>query len=305
MKNFIILIGAVVSMSAFANISEVSSFGENKGSLRMFVYTPKNVKPNAPLIVLLHGCNQIATSIDSETGFSHIAEKTGSLLLIPEQPKSNNIQACYNWFMPADFLREKGESASIAQMIRFLQKNKIASKKKVYIAGLSAGGAMAAVMLATYPDLFEAGATIAGIPFGCAKTIFGGFSCMRSIDKTGAEWKRLVKKAFQHKGAYPKVMILQGTDDPFVSPDNAVELTEQWGAIHNTTSEKLLLDNSKMIHKSYLNKKNKSVVETVILKGMKHGIPVDSKAGCGDGGKWIIDHGVCGSDLISKFFGLE
>lgn len=305
MKNILILICAIFSTSIFADIAEVSHFGDNKGGLRMFVYTPKNVKPNAPLIVLLHGCNQIATSIDSETGFAHVAERTGSLLLIPEQPKVNNIQACYNWFMPADFSREKGESASIAQMVRFLQKTDKASSSKVFVAGLSAGGAMTAVMLATYPDLFSAGATIAGIPFGCARTIYGGFNCMRSIDKSKEEWKKLVYRAYEHKGKYPRVMILQGTDDPFVSPNNAVELTEQWSAVHDVKKDKILKNNSKLIHTSYMNKRNTSVVETVILKGMKHGLPVDSKAGCGDGGKWIIDHGVCGAEIMSKFFGVE
>jgi poly(hydroxyalkanoate) depolymerase family esterase len=304
MKSLMILVAALFSIQAFADLAELENFGPNEGSLRMFVYTPRNVKPDAPLIVLLHGCNQAASNIDDETGFAHVAEKTGSLLLIPEQTKSNNYSTCYNWFLPADFLRGKGESASIAQMIRFLQSKRIASKKKVYVAGLSAGGAMAAVMLATYPDLFSAGATIAGIPYGCARTVVGGFTCMRSINKTGAQWKRLVEKAFHHKGSYPKVMIFQGTSDPFVSPDNAVELKEQWGAVHNTSKETLVIDNSKMIHKSYLNKRGRSLVETVTLKGMGHGLPVDSKNGCGTEGKWIVDHGVCAADLMSKFFGL-
>ncbi len=305
MKNLIIAISAIISISAIAGTKEIPYFGLNEGLLRMFVYTPKNVKPNAPLIVLLHGCNQRAQDIDNETGFAQLAESSGSLLLIPEQTKFNNSQACFNWFSPFDFLRNRGESGSIAQMIRYLQVKGLASKKKVFIAGLSAGGAMAAVMLATYPDMFKAGATVAGIPFGCASDVFGAFKCMKSIDRTGAEWKWLVKAAYRHRGDYPKVMILQGTEDPYVSPDNATELKEQWNAIHQIEKGSVITDNSKMLHTSYSNSKRGSVVETVILKGMGHGLPVDSKNGCGKTGKWIINHGVCAADLLGRFFKLK
>ena len=115
MKSFIILLSAIFSFQALAQLNEVSDFGVNKGSLRMFVYTPKNLKTYAPLIVLLHGCTQSASSMDDETGFAHIAEKTGSVLLIPEQPKYNNYSRCYNWFLPTDFLR--GEAKPL-QLLR-------------------------------------------------------------------------------------------------------------------------------------------------------------------------------------------
>lgn len=305
MKGLIFLISALVSFSAFAELSEVKSFGKNEGALRMFVYTPKNIKAKAPLIVLLHGCAQGASSFDDETGFAHIAEQTGSLLLLPEQSKSNNFQACYNWFLPSDIKRDKGEASSIASMIEFLQKKNLASTKKVFVTGLSAGGAMTAVMLATYPELFSAGATVAGVPYGCAKSMIDGFTCMRSVNKTAEQWKSFVTKASTHRGVYPRVMIFQGESDPFVSPANAVELAEQWGAVHQASKEVMKLENSKMIHKSLLNKKGKSVVETIILKGMSHGIPVDPKSGCGRAGQWVLDHGVCAAELMSKFFGLK
>jgi len=306
MNNLVlVLAGFLFSINAFAELSEVKNFGKNPGSLKMFVYTPKNVKKSAPLVVLLHGCAQSAKQYDDETGFVHMAEKTGAVLLLPEQSSSNNIQSCFNWFEPGDITRGKGEAASIINMVNHLQEKKIASKKRVFISGLSAGGAMSAVMLANYPDKFAGGGLVAGVPFGCARSMFAGFTCMRSVNKTPEQWTSLVKKAFEHRGSYPKVIIFQGTSDPFVSPKNANELLEQWGGLHKASNEELVLDNNKLVHKTYKNSKGQSKVDVVMLKGMSHGHPIDMSSGCGSSGQWVIDHGVCAAEMMSKFFNLK
>lgn len=299
------ILGLIFSLSAFANLEEVKNFGENEGGLRMFVYTPKNVKKSAPLMVLLHGCAQSAKAYDDETGFAHMAEQTGTILLLPEQSKSNNIQACFNWFEPGDITRGKGEAASIVEMIKHLQAKKKVSKKNVFVSGLSAGGAMSAVMMANYPDVFAGGGLVAGIPFGCARSMFAGFTCMRSVNKTPEQWKTLVQDAYKHRGAYPKVIIFQGTSDPFVSVNNATENLEQWGSVHSVGEGSLVDDNSKMKHMRYKNKKGKAVVETVLLKGMSHGHPINASAGCGKAGQWVLDHGVCAAEMMAKFFNLK
>lgn len=305
MFKFVVILGVLFSLSAFAGLKEVKSFGKNEGGLRMFVYTPKNVQKTAPLMVLLHGCGQTASGYDDETGFANIAEQTGTILLLPEQSKSNNIQACFNWFEPGDITRGKGEAASIIQMVKHLQKTAGVSKSRVYVSGLSAGGAMAAVMMANYPDVFAGGGLVAGIPFGCARSMFSGFTCMRSVNKSPEQWMTLVKDAYKYRGTYPKVMIFQGTSDPFVSPQNATELLEQWGALHSVGKGKLVKETNKFTQTAYKSSKGKVAVETVILRGMKHGHPVDVSSGCGSSSQWVLDHGVCAAEMMAKFFKLK
>lgn len=305
MVKFSFICGLIFSLSAFAGLKEVKNFGENQGGLKMFVYTPKNVRKNAPLMVLLHGCAQTAQNYYEQTGFGHIAEQTGAMLLVPEQNRSNNIQSCFNWFQPGDITRGKGEAASIVEMVKYLQKENKVSKKRVFVTGLSAGGAMSAVMMAAYPDVFAGGGLVAGIPYGCARSMIDGFTCMRSVNKSAEQWKKLVTSAYRHRGSYPRVIIFQGTSDPFVSPNNANELLEQWGSLHKVGEGNQLEDNRKMIRTAYKNEKGRIQVETVLLKSMGHGHPIDSSVGCGNAGAWIIDHGVCAADLMAKFFKIK
>src|SRR4051812_14374854 len=150
------------------SLPEISHFGPNPGALRMFVHLPEELPPGAPLVVVLHGCTQSATAFDHATGWSGLASQFGFALLLPEQRSANNPKDCFNWFAASDNRRGAGEAFSISQMIDWMLANHSLDPKRVYIMGLSAGGAMATVMLATYPEIFAAGAVIGGLPYGSA-----------------------------------------------------------------------------------------------------------------------------------------
>src|SRR5262249_47456843 len=148
-------------------LQELTGFGSNPGNVRMFVYVPHNLARNPALVVALHGCNQSAAIYDHGSGWSTLAEELGFLLVYPEQQRANNPQGCFSWFVPGDVARDQGEVLSIRQIIQHASIKFGVDPRRVFITGLSAGGAMTSAMLATYPEVFSAGAIIAGLPYGC------------------------------------------------------------------------------------------------------------------------------------------
>jgi poly(hydroxyalkanoate) depolymerase family esterase len=149
-------------------LTETTAFGSNPGDLRMFSFAPVNLQPGAGLVVVLHGCGQTAAGYDLGAGWSTLAKRFGFALLMPQQQPSNNAQACFNWFNPEDTTRDSGEACSIRQMIAQMVRDYKINQRRIFVTGLSAGGAMTSVMLATYPEVFAGGAVIAGLPYGVA-----------------------------------------------------------------------------------------------------------------------------------------
>src|SRR5688500_6255335 len=137
-------------------LSRLSDFGSSPGALQARFYLPGNLSEDAPLVVVLHGCTQNAAGYDYNPGWSQLANKAGVVLLYPEHQRANNPNLCFNWFLPADTARDRGEALSIRQMIEAMVVTHGLDRKRIFITGLSAGGAMAVAMLAAYPDLFAA-----------------------------------------------------------------------------------------------------------------------------------------------------
>jgi poly(hydroxyalkanoate) depolymerase family esterase len=158
-------------------------------------------------------------------------------LLFPEQQCSNNPNMCFNCFLPEDTRRGDGEALSVRQMIERMICVHGVDRRRVFITGLSAGGAMAGAMLATYPEMFAGGAIIAGLPYGSAKTMPEAFDRMRGHGgPSERELGVLVSQASQHEGPWPTVSIWHGTADTTVVPSNGRDITSQWRAVHNLTS---------------------------------------------------------------------
>ena len=139
------------------SLIEVSQFGENLGELRMMLYVSVNLPPSSPLIVVFHGASQSAEGYAEGAGWLSLADRFGFAVLCPEQNKRNNACLAFNWFEPDDMAREGGEAASIRQMVETAVEEHTLDRTRIFITGLSAGGAMTAVMLATYPDIFAVG----------------------------------------------------------------------------------------------------------------------------------------------------
>ena len=138
------------SAPATRKLRDLPNFGSNPGALKGKYYLPANCRADAPLVVVLHGCLQTAEGYNAGSGWSQLADENGFALLYPEQQLANNPNRCFNWFQPEDTRTGGGEALSIRQMIERMVLGHSLNRNKVFITGLSAGGAMAAVMLATY-----------------------------------------------------------------------------------------------------------------------------------------------------------
>lgn len=269
---FILLLTLAVSLSSHADFKKLEAFGANPGDLEASYFTPNIESP--ALVVLLHGCAQQGDELAFQSGLFGLAKKHNFALLLPQQGLSNNIKRCFNWYSADDFTRDSGESDSIKNMISQL-KGQLGSKK-VYIIGLSAGGAMASGMLANYPALFTGGAVVAGIPFPCAEGLMTGISCMRNgPSQTADELVTLVKKRNPKQTTWPKLSVWTGVNDSIVNPLNSSMLAQQWAILSALESKPIVNKKSGYTITHWQNSANETRVELIEVAHLGHGIMVN------------------------------
>jgi poly(hydroxyalkanoate) depolymerase family esterase len=291
------------------HLSEIRSFGSNPGGLRMFTHVPAEVSDGAPLVVVLHGCTQSAADYDLGAGWSTLADRFGFCLLLPEQQAANNPNRCFNWFQPGDNSRGSGEAESIRQMVDRMVADHAIDPRRVFVTGLSAGGAMASVMLAAYPDVFAGGAIVAGLPYGAANNVQQAFETMfQSPPRSARSWGDLVRGASPHAGPWPRVSVWHGGVDATVIPSNAGEIIKQWTDVHGlpvTPTTKAIVDGYP--RQVWVNAAGDEVIESYTITNMAHGTPLatgEADHECGAAGPFLLEVGISSSYHIAKFFGI-
>ncbi|MFQ8430754.1 alpha/beta hydrolase family esterase [Amaricoccus sp. W119] len=145
---------------------------------RLYVPSPAAGTPRA-LILMLHGCKQNSEDFAIGTGMNDQAEAEGLVLVYPRQPSARNASSCWNWFRASDQGRDEGEPAILAGMTRAVAEEFGIPPERIFVAGLSAGGSMAAILAETYPDLFAAAGIHSGVPTGVAKDLSSALAAMR------------------------------------------------------------------------------------------------------------------------------
>jgi poly(hydroxyalkanoate) depolymerase family esterase len=289
------------------HLRQVTAFGSNPGALRMFTYVPAKFASSRALVVVLHGCTQSAAGYDLGAGWSTLADRYGFALLLPEQTPANNPKTCFNWFLEADTARDRGEALSIRQMVEQMIADHGIDRSRIFITGLSAGGGMTSAMLAAYPEVFAAGAIIAGLPYGTAGNVQQAFESMfQGRVRSPQEWGDEVRHASTHRGPWPRVSVWHGDLDATVKPINADSIVQQWTNVHGIASD----PKTEMVdgyRRQIWRRDGADVIESYTITGMGHGTPLatgSSDQACGDVGPFLLEAGISSSYHIAKFFGL-
>lgn len=286
----------------------IENFGSNPGNLRGYTYIPANLAGRAPLVVVLHGCTQSATGYDLGSGWSQMADRHGFALLFPEQQRQNNPNLCFNWFSSGDSRRNGGEALSIRQMISAFENEHPIDSTRIFVTGLSAGGAMASVMLATYPEVFAGGAIIAGLAYGCAASVPQAFDRMRGHGiPDGHQLAKLVRAASHHKGRWPSISVWQGSADATVSPVNADAIVGQWASLHEVGTRPDFIETvDGHQRRVWSDATGREVIEAYAIAGMAHGTPLATTgaAGCGATGAFMLEAGISSTGRICQFWRL-
>ena len=291
------------------HLSELTGFGSNPGQLRMFAYVPEMLPADPALVVVLHGCTQDAAGYDVGAGWSTLAERYGFVLVLPQQGKANNPNACFNWFQPSDTARGSGEVLSIRQMVEHAVTLHGIDRRRIFVTGLSAGGAMTAALLAAYPELFAAGGIVAGLPYGCARNVQEALRAMfEPKSRPASEWGDLVRAASPHAGPWPRLSVWHGDADTTVTSANGREIVRQWANVHGIPAEpsaRSMVDGHP--REVWRDSSGREVIESFTIAGMAHGTPLhvgDGEGMAGAAGPYLLDVGISSSYHIARFWGL-
>ncbi|MDI2125522.1 PHB depolymerase family esterase [Yinghuangia seranimata] len=294
-----------------SGLTQVTGFGSNPGNLAMYTYAPANLPARAPLVVALHGCGQTAADYYANSGWTKYADLYGFSLVFPQTDPSNQSQSCFRWYEPGHTKRGQGEALSIKQMVDTAVARYGTDVSRVFITGLSAGGAMTADVLAAYPDVFAGGSIDSGVPAYCANNQTAAYSCMYGpVSKTPAQWGDLVRAAAPAgTTSWPRVAIWHGTSDNTVYPVNATESRDQWTnvwGVGQTASNTRTLPGGTTVS-TYNDTGGRPAVALYTISGMGHGLAVDPGSGvdqCGATGAFFLDT-VCSSYYTAQFWGLD
>lgn len=253
------------------------SFTNQAGTRSYKLYVPASYSAQSdepvPVVVMLHGCTQSPDDFAAGTCMNALAEQHGFLVVYPAQAANANGSKCWNWFRSQDQERDRGEPALIAGITREIVANYHVDERRVFVAGLSSGAAMAVILGATYPDIYAAVGAHSGLPYGAAYDMPSAFGAMKR-----SRSKRPGSSASRATGALGvPTIVFHGDNDHTVDAQNGVEIVEQ--ALRGYANESGLLASvhqgaaaggRKYTHTVYADAASQPVVEQWLLHGAGH-----------------------------------
>lgn len=210
---------------------QVFAFEGERYGFNLYVPAATDASAAMPMVVMLHGCQQDAPDFARGTAMNECAARVPCVVLYPEQLASANQMRCWNWFDLAHQGRHAGEPAMLAALTRQVAARYPVDPRRIYIAGLSAGGAMAAIVAAHNPDLFAAVGVHSGLPPGAAHDVMSAFSAMRHGGRrgggngAGSRKEDEPEEAGEQDGLMPTI-VFHGSADRTVHPDNGDQIVQ-------------------------------------------------------------------------------
>jgi poly(hydroxyalkanoate) depolymerase family esterase len=193
-------------------------------SYKLYIPQRQHAGGHRPLVVMLHGGTQDADDFAAGTRMNALAEEHGFLVAYPSQCKSANPSLCWNWFKPEDQMRGAGEPSIIAGITNEIVSEYDIDPQRVFVAGLSAGGAMATVMGATYPEIYAAVGVHSGLPYQSATDVVSAFSAMRG--DPGQQCRQRKPRPTSDHVSRVRTIVFHGDADHIVHPSNAANVVE-------------------------------------------------------------------------------
>jgi len=217
--------------AAVAGSFETHAFSNSAGTRAYKLYVPvRGASTARPMVVMLHGCTQSADDFAAGTRMNRLADEHGLLVVYPEQAAQANASKCWNWFQPGDQVRDAGEPSLIAGIVQQVAQRHAVDPRRIYVAGLSAGAAMAVVLGQTYPDVFAGVGVHSGVPYGSAHDIPSALAAMKG-GRSGlpAQKGRAGGTASARRQALQPVptIVFHGDRDHTVQHSNCAAIIEQ------------------------------------------------------------------------------
>ncbi len=268
-------------------------FACKAGDRRYRIYLPAAAR-TAPtgLIMMLHGCTQTPEDFAAGTGMNVLAEVHGFIVVYPHQSRGENAQSCWNWFRRGDQQRERGEPAILAGLARKIAADHAVPDDRIFVAGLSAGAAMAVILGETYPDVFSGVGAHSGLPAGCAKDVPSAFAAMAGNG---------IHAAKRDDAAHTRTIILHGTADSTVHPLNGEQIARavrDFGPLQTIETEEHGQANGRAYHRKITAQNTgPALIEQWTITGLGH-----AWSGGATRGSYTDAQGPDASAVMVRFF---
>ena len=266
-------------------------------SYTLYVPSRHHAGERRPLVVMLHGGTQDADDFAAGTRMNALAEEHGFLVAYPSQCKSANASLCWNWFKPEDQVRGAGEPSIIAGITSEIVAEHDIDPQRVFVAGLSAGGAMAGVMAATYPEVYAAVGVHSGLPYRSATDVASAFAAMRG--DPGLHRRQRKTQSSPDRAVRPRTIVFHGDADHIVHPSNAAKITDGYATGGDSIErEKARSFASRTYTREIIRDKSGTVVvEHWLIHGSGH-----AWSGGSPDGTYTDPHGPDASREMLRFF---